>query len=801
MGIAVVASLWWVVLLSVILTGNVSGSSDISDEAYSILTERVTTNRTHFYVYQDADSGFNHGFPSGFFPLETLHKIHLDAACVDDPTAANGCSTDETRMDRERGTVLRIAFDPLLPGEFAGVNIEEPEHWGGQPRGIGYDLRGATQMTLDVRSPGGIRVQFGAGGCTSLFFTIPPTRAYTTLSIPLNSLSCIPDLSNVHLLFTIVTNADNAPNGGTVLLDNIRFEPVPIRQQSALSFPLSTQTFGVIPRQTPAPGRVPIPPDQVNRNITTIYESALTLLALLARGRAEDLGNARWIADAFHYALHHDNHGDPLPMAPDGSLGLHNAYESGDIALLNDQGPGKGQAGDVRLAGFSASPTLCGPSGFCLVLDGATGGNNAFAILALAAVYRQFRELRYLDAARTIGHWIVGNLTDNTSTGFGGYYLGYPDEGVPPPKPRLTGKSVENNADIFAALMMLATIERQLGNNTPADEWARQANVAGDFVMQMFDPAGGRFYAGTVPVGTPPRPGICPDGPQKGNDIINTCDFLDSNTFTTLALAAAPRYRNQIDWRRPTQFVLEHFADCITVDSQAFCGFNLVKPPTAGPKGIAWEFTGQTVVAMRFVDRLYQESRFEGEANFYLNHIRQAQRSAPFGDGRGVTASTLQDGDRLPPLEQCLSTPFQCIPERVGLAATTWALFADQDLNPLAELLPGLRCDIQMSQTSYVTGNVVVAQMLRFTNPTDVPVAIELKLWFEVPGFSPILFVNIGADGSVQLPAHSGQDFGPLPLFTVTPAFPRGTYGFNCRMLHPMTGELLAEDLNPFVIQ
>ena len=87
---------------------------------------------------------------------------------------------------------------------------------------------------------------------------------------------------------------------------------------------------------------------------------------------------------------------------------------------------------------------------------------------------------------------------------------------------------------------------------------------------------------------------------------------------------------------------------------------------------------------MRFVDNLYGESRFGTNAVFYLEQIRQAQASAPFSDGRGLVASTLQDGDLLPLLDQCLSTPFQCIPERVGLAATTWAIFADQSLNPLS---------------------------------------------------------------------------------------------------------------------
>ena len=68
----------------------------------------------------------------------------------------------------------------------------------------------------------------------------------------------------------------------------------------------------------------------------------------------------------------------------------------------------------------------------------------------------------------------------------------------------------------------------------------------------------------------------------------------------------------------------------------------------------------------------------------HMNHILQAADSAPFGDGVGVVASTLQNGDTLPPVTQCLQTPFQCIPERVGLAATNWAIFANEGFNPIS---------------------------------------------------------------------------------------------------------------------
>ncbi len=532
-------------------------------------------------------------------------------------------------------------------------------------------------VSFNVRSPNGAQVQFGIGGCTTPF-TSPISSTWTTVTLSLGtaSLSCNPTLSDVHLLFEVLTNDVYDPRGATVLLDNIQFNPVPTMQAAALSFPRANQTFGVAPQLAP-----PIPSDQVLRNLTTIYESSLALYALLARGTPQDLQNAELIANAFDYALHHESHGDPIPAANGGYTGLHNGYENGDLGLYNNQPPPLlGQDGDIRLSGFTDT-SLCSPSNYCVVLDGASGGNNAFAIIALVAAYRQFGNVNYLNDALTIGNWIKGNLTDTTGTGYGGYYVGYGDEGVPPPKPLETGKSIENNADIFAAFTALADIESQLGNGSAAASWTAAANVAGDFVMQMYDSAHGRFNVGTSPVGTPPSPGACPTGPVKGNDVINVCDFLDSNTFTTLALAGAPRYHNQIDWRLPIQYVLNTFAQTVTAAGHTYQGFNIVPTPDSGANGIAWEFTGQSVEAMNYVDALYNVTTLQSQANFYLDQIAQAQISAPFGDGLGLVASTLQDGDTLTPVNQCLSTPYQCIAERVGLAATTWGILAEKGLN------------------------------------------------------------------------------------------------------------------------
>ncbi len=64
---------------------------------------------------------------------EIIGEINIDAACLDDPSSPSGCSADQMRLDRDRVNVLRISFGPLSEDEFAGVNIEEPEHWGDNP--------------------------------------------------------------------------------------------------------------------------------------------------------------------------------------------------------------------------------------------------------------------------------------------------------------------------------------------------------------------------------------------------------------------------------------------------------------------------------------------------------------------------------------------------------------------------------------------------------------------------------------------------------------------------------------------
>jgi len=108
-------------------------TSNISNPAYQELANQVTANAANFYVYQDQDSGFNHGFPSGFFGSGP--SVTIDTGCIDDPdNMITGCypqkdSTNVTALDPQ-GTVFRISFPAESDDQYTGLNIEEPEDWG-----------------------------------------------------------------------------------------------------------------------------------------------------------------------------------------------------------------------------------------------------------------------------------------------------------------------------------------------------------------------------------------------------------------------------------------------------------------------------------------------------------------------------------------------------------------------------------------------------------------------------------------------------------------------------------------------
>ncbi|HND52722.1 MAG TPA: hypothetical protein PLV92_10015, partial [Pirellulaceae bacterium] len=705
----------------------------------AVLADRVAEIRDKFAVYRDTDSALNHGVASGLFAgpdgtarAQTLRDSTIIATdCVFASTTSTQCATDPATLDGQRGTVLRVAFPALNAGEWVGLNIQEPQVAVG---GSWHDLRGATRIEFDAYvsdvnglPTGGLRtVEFGVlqhvaaralvvGSWTHVFLSLAADLGLTDAD--LNS-SNPAHLSQPQVLFTVQTSVARSPLPLNILLDNIQYAPTPTSRGSVVGAPASNDVMGVV-----ASAGEPYPADQVLANASFTYEQSLIVMAALhAAPDATRLAAAKQIADSFVYQLHHDHAAGPgvygLPAATDGVSqfhGLHDGVHGGDIALLNDQ-PGGPSAGQLRLAEFTVPGSACGAgatTSYCVFADGGTGGNNAFAVLALVAAHRAFREsdpgaaAQYLDAAREIGNWIEYSLRDDSSIGdathpgFGGYFLGYADRAATLAGARRlqTGKSLENVADIFAGYSQLAMIERERGDVEAAATWDERARHAGDFVLRMYDPSRNTFYAGTMPKSLAAAPGLTPaadcsapgnDAYCQGEEVLNRFEFLDSISFPILALAGDVRYREAIDWRLPADRMLTQFHRTVMARGnlstpRPFEGFNIVAAPTAGPggreagaDGISWEFTGQVVATLRYVDQIYNESRYATPILKYQAELRRAYVGAPFANAaRGVVAATMDEpAGRLVPRDQCVSTPFQCIAARIGTAATAWSYFA-----------------------------------------------------------------------------------------------------------------------------
>lgn len=242
------------------------------------------------------------------------------------------------------------------------------------------------------------------------------------------------------------------------------------------------------------------PDIQALREVAFTYDNALASIALFACGKPQ---SARRIADALAYATSHD------PEYPDGRL--RNAYAAGPV---------NGRA--MRLPGYwSVQRNAWNQDAY--QISSATG-NQAWGALALLEAFRQTREQRYLDAARSVLHWTEQNTYDSHAPeGFIGGYYGYTSRQV-----RQGWKSTEHNADLAAAWTALDQL-------APDEHAAHQAQIARGFVLSQWDASEGRFLIGTL------GDGQTSERQRSG---------LDAQIWPLIALQDPPA-----DWRRVFEFI------------------------------------------------------------------------------------------------------------------------------------------------------------------------------------------------------------------------------------------------------
>ena len=622
---------------------------DSAEASLDYLRRVMDEYHTRFPVSEDVSSAGNH--------FHAFAKIPDELAPVD----VNGSWSEEKHSG---ATSLRCTFLPRPPG-FGGFYFQNgvllgeqtaPQpNFGTYPNAGIDDLVGATALTFWARGErGGEEIEFFVLGVGRDAVTgekveefpdssfrrpkegtiVRLTREWKQYTISVGGL----DLSYVLGGFGWVAAMERNPAGAVFFIDDIQYELSPERREERLDEPRFLRSFTTLPLQ-------PDPFDDVKdgdidfvlRNLAFTYDNALALLAFLADGSDDSLRRARRIGDAFVYAASHDRTyndnracNQPVsPLTPDGAR-LRTAYAAGDIALPPGWVP-LGREDTVPIPGFYAEATKKFYEVEQQALD---TGNNAWALIALASLYKRTHEGSYRDMACRLGNLLHAFRDDDGP--YGGFTGGIdgPESALPKLRP---WASTEHNLDLVAAFTLLFEI-------TGDTRWRDDAEHARRFVEGMWDDSRDCYLAGTT----------TPDARNTNAGQLP----LDVQAWSVLSLGLARAHAGVLQcaekWHRAS--------------SDGFTGFDF----NEDRDGVWFEGTAQMAVA-------YAAAGRRSEAEVYLTQLRSAQLSASFGDGEGIPASS-HDG-----LSTGFTTaggdPFKYF-RRLHIGATAWNVFAQLRFNP-----------------------------------------------------------------------------------------------------------------------
>jgi hypothetical protein len=376
-----------------------------------------------------------------------------------------------------------------------------------------------------------------------------------------------------------------------------------------------------------------------------VYDNALAVLALLARGRS-GTARGRALGDALIFAQDND------PTYADGRL--RQAYNVGPYVFYDGVPQPDGFVRSDGRANVGAQ------FGFL----GTAVGDMAWPGIALVALARRTRDARYATAAVRIGEWIQARAFSTQP--LGGYTFGV-DGGDNP----LPFSSTEHNIDLIAFFGQLA---RLTGDHV----WRTRRDHARAFVARMWEPEGGFFYTGT----------------NNGIDINPFPIPEDTQTWSYLALGSR-RYAASLDWE---------LTNLSVVDTPERVNSTL----TAGQRFEGVTFSSASLVANENEPIAPFQPRpdrfgvwFEGSAHLALA-LRTRQRRGDEANAFRLLASTEAAQDQLGAGQTMGGL---ALPERAGVVsasspldtgfgfgyypyrhvgATAWYLLAHTRSNPLA---------------------------------------------------------------------------------------------------------------------
>lgn len=381
--------------------------------------------------------------------------------------------------------------------------------------------------------------------------------------------------------------------------------------------------------------------DFVFRNLAFTYDNAVALISYLADGSPEAVDRATELGDAFVYAARNDRTFD------DGRL--RTAYAAGDIALPPGWVP-NGREATVPVPGFYHEDT---DTFYEVEQEAVDVGNNAWAMIALQALYRKTGEQRYLETAQRLGEFVRQFRHEAAADRYGGFLGGIADPESDEPSARQWA-STEHNLDLYAAFSFMAETATDTGAKAA---WAADALHAREFVEDMWDADKGCFRAGTV-------------NPKKRNEDPIQLP-LDTQSWSILAIPSLESRSDKI---------LTCAEDNHLLTTGGFTGFDF----NTDRDGVWFEGTAQMALA-------YEASGDEEASEIYRKELKRAQ--AELGDGFGIPATNMD------PLTTGFQTasgePFNYY-ERLHVGATAWSVLAQVGANPfcLRDGDTDLDCDV-----------------------------------------------------------------------------------------------------------
>lgn len=393
--------------------------------------------------------------------------------------------------------------------------------------------------------------------------------------------------------------------------------------------------------------------DSANLGSTAfVADTALTILALLQRGRAGDLSRAALLGESFLYAQAHD------PTYGDGRLRA--AYWVGPFTLPFAHN-------DAYFVRPDGTVNLVGAPFF---FQGSGVGDVAWAAIALAQLFARTGLGRYLAGAVRIGNWIVDHAFD--PGGLGGYTFGVDGNNV-----RLRNKSLEHNSLAYALFTNL------LAPLTDDSIWAARGQHAREFIERLWNGDGGFFYVGS------------PDGTSIQRSPIAE----NTQSFPYLALRDR-RFEASLDWTKTNLATTDtpqsphaSLMGNLRLSGVSASSVSRHSTPPEGstdpapdPDAVWFEGTGHMAAALLVRRRLASRDlpTFHGDvatAVTYLTHCALAQDE--LGKGQTVNGIAIPDGLGLVAASGVLDSGFgfSYLPN-LHIGTTSWALIAARSGNP-----------------------------------------------------------------------------------------------------------------------